>query len=43
MVPIVRSPEIILVLVAGDPARSRSAYGPARPYNRPVTKKVRLP
>ena len=43
MVPILRSPENMLVLVAGDPARSRSAYCPARPYNRPVTKKVRLP
>ena len=41
-VPVVRRPENILVLVAGDPARSRSAYCPARPYNRPVTKKVRL-
>jgi hypothetical protein len=26
-----------------DPARSRSAYCPARPYNRPVTKKVWMP
>ena len=43
MVPVVRSPDNILVLVAGDPARSRSAYCPARPYNRPVTKKVWLP
>ncbi len=43
MVPVVRSPDNILLLVAGDPARSRSAYCPARPYNRPVTKKVRLP
>jgi hypothetical protein len=40
MVPVVRSPDHILVLVAGDLARSRSAYCPARPYNRPVTKKV---
>ena len=43
LVPVVRSPDNILVLVAGDPARSRSAYCPARPYNRPVTKKVWLP
>jgi hypothetical protein len=43
MVPVVRSPDNILVLVAGDPARSRSAYCPARPYNRPVTKKVVMP
>jgi hypothetical protein len=43
MVPVVRSPDNLLVLVAGDPARSRSAYCPARPYNRPVTKRVWLP
>jgi hypothetical protein len=42
-VPVVRSHDNILVLVAGDPARSRSAYCPAQPYNRPVTKKVGLP
>jgi len=39
-VPIVRDPRNMLVLVAGDPARSRSAYCPARPYNRPVIKKI---
>jgi hypothetical protein len=33
MVPVVRSPEHLMVLVAGDPAWSRSAYCPARPYN----------
>lgn len=43
MVPIVRDPDNILLLVAGDPGRSRSAYCPARPFNRPVTHKVRLP
>jgi len=43
MVPVVRSPDNILVLVAGDPARSRSAYCPARPYYRPVTQKVVMP
>ncbi|MCH7621940.1 MAG: hypothetical protein IH870_08590 [Chloroflexi bacterium] len=42
-VPVVRHPDNVLVLVAGDSGRSRSAYCPARPYNRPVTKKVRLP
>ena len=42
-VPVVRTPENIMVLVAGDPGRSRSAYCPARPYNRPVTKRVYLP
>ena len=42
-VPVVRSPENILVLVAGDAGRSRSAYCPARPYNLPVTKKVVTP
>ena len=42
-VPVVRSPADLLVLVAGDPGRSRSAYCPARPYNLPVTKKVVLP
>ncbi|MFQ6027744.1 MAG: hypothetical protein ACE5Q6_09655 [Dehalococcoidia bacterium] len=42
-VPVVRSPENVLVLVAGDPGRSRSAYCPARPYNRPVTRRVQLP
>lgn len=41
-VPVVRKPDNILVLVAGDPGRSRSAYCPARPFNRPVTKRVRL-
>lgn len=39
-VPIVRNPRNLLVLVAGDPGRSRSAYCPARPYNTPVTRKV---
>ena len=42
-VPVVRTPENIMVLVAGDPGRSRSAYCPARPYNSPVTKRVYLP
>lgn len=42
-VPVVRTPENIMVLVAGDPGRSCSAYCPARPYNRPVTKRVYLP
>ena len=42
-VPVVRTPENIMVLVAGDPGRSRSAYCPARPYNIPVTKRVYLP
>jgi len=42
-VPVVRTPENIMVLVAGDPGRSRSAYCPARPYNRPVTRRVELP
>ena len=42
-VPVVRHPDNILVLVAGDPGRSRTAYCPARPYNRPVTKRVRTP
>ena len=39
-VPVVRNPDNILVLVAGDPARSRSAYCPARPFNKPVTKRL---
>ena len=43
LVPVVRRPEHRLVLRAGDPARSRSAYGPAQPYNRPVTKQVVIP
>lgn len=42
-VPVVRKPENIMVLVAGDPGRSRSAYCPARAFNLPVTKKVRMP
>jgi hypothetical protein len=42
-VPVVRHPDNILVLVAGDMARSRSAYCPARPFNRPVTRKIQLP
>ena len=42
-VPVVRTPGNIMVLVAGDPGRSRSSYCPARPYNRPVTKRVTLP
>jgi len=42
-VPVVRTPENIMVLVAGDPGRSRSAYCPARPYNRPVTRRIELP
>ena len=42
-VPVVRDPRNILLLVAGDPGRSRSAYCPARPYNPPVIKKVGLP
>ena len=42
-VPVVRTPENIMVLVGGDPGRSRSAYCPARPYNRPVTRRVDLP
>jgi hypothetical protein len=41
-VPVVRKPDYILLLVAGDPARSRSAYCPSRPYNPPVIKKVRM-
>ncbi len=43
MLPIVRDPDNIMVVVAGDPARSRSAYCPPRPYNRPVTKRIQLP
>ena len=35
-----RRPGNILILVAGDPARSRSAYCPARTYNQPVTKRL---
>ena len=42
-VPVVRDPRNFLVLVAGDPGRSRSAYCPARPYNPPVMKKVEMP
>ena len=42
MLPIVRDPDNIMIAVAGDPARSRSAFCPARPYNRPVTKAVRM-
>ena len=38
MIPIVRDPDNIMIVVAGDPARSRSAFCPARPYNRPVTR-----
>ena len=41
--PVVRKPENIMVLVAGDPGRSRSAYCPARAFNLPVTKKFRMP
>jgi len=41
-VPVVRKPEHILLLVAGDPARSRSAFCPSRPYNPPVIKKVMM-
>lgn len=39
-VPVVRKPENIFLLVAGDPARSRSAYCPPRPFNLPVTKQM---
>ena len=43
MLPVVRDPDNIMIVVAGDPARSRSAYCPPRPYNRPVSKPVRMP
>ena len=43
MLPVVRDPDNIMIVVAGDPARSRSAYCPPRPYNPPVTKPVRMP
>lgn len=43
MIPIVRDPDNVMIAVAGDPARSRSAFCPARPYNRPVSKAVRMP
>ena len=42
-VPIVRHPDNMLVLVAGDVGRSRSAYCPGRPYNHPVIKKINYP
>lgn len=40
-VPVVRDPKNMLILVAGDPARSRSAFCPARPYNPPVIKQIK--
>ena len=43
MLPVVRDPDNIMIVVAGDPARSRSAYCPPRPYNRPVSRPVRIP
>ena len=43
MLPVVRDPDNIMIVVAGDPARSRSAYCPPRPYNPPVTKPVAMP
>ena len=43
MLPVVRDPDNIMIVVAGDPARSRSAYCPPRPYNRPVTRRIQMP